>query len=235
MEPLRLEVWSDVACPWCWIGHARLRRALMAEDPDSVQIVLRAFELRPDLPPEGEAAEDAYPRAFGSAEAARDAFARTTAAGAEDGLALRFDLVRRVPNTRKAHQLLKVAEHYGRGPETLEALFSAYLREGLDVGDPEVAVGIVAATAGLEGSALLAALEEGIGLPEVAADRTRAAQIGIRGVPFFLAGARVALSGAHEPAERNRLFAVARERVAAAAYEAAPTRSSRPAASRSAR
>src|SRR4051812_50230014 len=101
-----VDVWADVACPWCYIGHHRLRQALADEPPGSVEVRPRAFELQPDLPPEGMATEDFYPRRFGSAEAMREAFERVSAEAARSGLELRFDRMARAPSTRLAHPLL---------------------------------------------------------------------------------------------------------------------------------
>src|SRR3954451_25498969 len=74
-----VDVWADVACPWCFLGHHRLRQALAEEPPGSVEVRPRAFELQPDLPPEGMAVEDFYPRRFGSVEGMREALGRVTA------------------------------------------------------------------------------------------------------------------------------------------------------------
>src|SRR3954471_15409729 len=100
-----VDVWADVACPWCYLGHHRLRQALAGEPPGSVEVRPRAFELQPDLPPEGMATEDFYPRRFGSVEAMREAFERVTAEAAGSGLELRYDRMTRAPNTRLAPPL----------------------------------------------------------------------------------------------------------------------------------
>ncbi|HYF28690.1 MAG TPA: DsbA family protein [Baekduia sp.] len=171
MPPLRVEVWSDIDCPWCATGHARLREAIAGEPAGSVEVVHRAFELHPD----GQ------------------------------------------PGTRAAHQLLKVAEHLGRGPEALEALFEAAHEERRPVGDPDVAAVVVARAAGLDAFVLRTALDEDIGLPEVLADEEQAARLGVRAVPFFLAGGRIAVRGAQEAPVLRRLLATARERAGAGA------------------
>src|SRR4051794_1513677 len=97
-----VDVWADGSCPWCYIGHHRLKQALAGEPHGSVEVRPRAFELQPDLPPEGMATEDFYPRRFGSVEAMREAFERVTAEAAGSGLELRYDRMTRAPNTRLA-------------------------------------------------------------------------------------------------------------------------------------
>jgi predicted DsbA family dithiol-disulfide isomerase len=211
-----VDMWADVACPWCYIGHHRLTQAVAAEPPGSVEVRPRAFELQPDLPPEGMATEDFYPRRFGSVEAMREAFERVTAEAARSGLELRFDRMTRAPNTRLAHRLVKIAAAHGRAPEALEALFRAHFQEGADVADLAQAAEIVAsAVPELDATALCRAVDAGEGDEEVTAEEAVAARMGITGVPFFLAGRSVALSGAHDTETLGELIAAGRQRVEA--------------------
>ena len=99
-----VDVWADVSCPWCYIGHHRLREAIAGEPPGSVAVRPRAFELHPELPPEGIAIEDYYPRHFASVEAMRDDLGRVADAAAAAGVEIRFDRMKRAPNTRVAHR-----------------------------------------------------------------------------------------------------------------------------------
>ncbi|MEA2317500.1 MAG: hypothetical protein QOD44_1689 [Solirubrobacteraceae bacterium] len=215
-SPLPVDVWADIACPWCYIGHHRLRTALADEPAGSVEVHPRAYELQPDLPPEGMAREEFYPRRFGSPEAMREAFERATAEAARSGLELRFDRMSRAPNTRMAHRLVKVAGRQGRAVEALDALFAGHFRDGADVADPDQAVALVAAAApDLDAGALREALDGGVGEPEVAAEESAAAKLGLSGVPFFLAGRSVALSGAHDVDVLRELIAAARQRAEA--------------------
>ena len=215
--PLPVEVWADVACPWCWMGHARLWAALADEPPGSVEVRPRAFELQPGLPPEGMAVEDFYPRRFGSAEAMRDAFVRAATEARRAGLEIRYDRMRRAPNTRLAHRGVALAAREGHALAALDGLFTAHFHDGEDVADIDVVVDRAAGAApGLDREALRAALEAGEGEREVAADEAEAARLGVTGVPFFLAGGVVALSGAHEPELMRKLVAAARQRLAAA-------------------
>ncbi len=217
-DPLIIDVWADISCPWCYLGHHRLRAALEDEPPGSVKVVPRAFELQPDLPPEGMAVEDFYPRKFGSAEAMGEAFGRTTETAASSGLELRYDRMRRAPNTRLAHRLVALARRHGAGPQALDALFAGHFRDGADVSDPEQALALVtAAVPELDAAELRRGLEAGEGEDDVAAEEAAAAELGLSGVPFFLAGRAVALSGAHDVETMRRLVAAARERLESAA------------------
>jgi predicted DsbA family dithiol-disulfide isomerase len=216
VSAIPVDVWADVACPWCYLGHHRLRQAIAAEPPGSVEVRPRAFELQPDLPPEGMATEDFYPRRFGSVEAMREAFERVSAEAARSGLELRFDRMRRAPNTRLAHRLVAIAAAHGRAADALGALFRGHFREGADVADLTEAAGLVAdAVPELTADALCAAIDAGEGDGEVSAEEGLAARMGITGVPFFLAGRSVALSGAHDAETLGQLLAAARQRVEA--------------------
>lgn len=215
MPPLVLDVWADIACPWCHIGRRRLAAALAGEEPGAVAVTHRAFELQPDLPPEGLDAFGFYARRFGSPEAMLEAFLRVTEAGAGDGVRFEWKAMRRAPNTRLAHRLVKLAGAHGpaHADEALDALYRGHFTEGADVADPAEAIPLVGEATGIEiDPALVAA---GAGLDEVLADEEAARAIGISGVPFFLAGGAVAVSGAHPPEVLRDLLTAARERLAA--------------------
>jgi predicted DsbA family dithiol-disulfide isomerase len=215
-SPLPVDVWADIACPWCYIGHHRLRAAVAGEPPGSVEVQPRAYELQPDLPPEGMPTDEFYPRRFGSPEAMREAFERATTEAARSGLELRFDRMSRAPNTRMAHRLVKLAGREGHAVEALDALFSGHFREGADVSDPDQAVALVAAAVPrLEAGTLRDALDRGEGEPEVAAEEGAASKLGLSGVPFYLAGRSVALSGAHDADTFRELIAAGRQRAEA--------------------
>jgi predicted DsbA family dithiol-disulfide isomerase len=207
VEPLVVDVWADVACPWCWLGHRRLARALEDEPAGSVAVRPRAFELRPGVPAEPPA----------SAEAGELGYARVAAEGERSGTPLRFDLVGPAANTRLAHRLVALAHHEGFGVRALDALLEGHFARGADVADPDEAVAlVVAAVPQLSARGLRAALDAGAGEREVAEDEALAARLGVTGVPFFLAGGAVAVSGAQEPATLRELLRAARERLAAA-------------------
>jgi predicted DsbA family dithiol-disulfide isomerase len=218
MEPMVVDVWADVACPWCWMGRRRLQVALDAEPAGSVVVRHRAFELQPDLPPGGLPAADFYARKFGSPEQLLETFTAVAESGAQDGLGFAFDRMQRAPNTRLAHRLVKLAGAHGPAHEgeALEALFAAHFTQGADLSDRAQAIAIVREATGLDFPGLEGLVEQGAGLDEVLADEHTAAELGVQGVPFFLAGGAVAVSGAHDPETMARLLAAAREKLAAA-------------------
>lgn len=211
-DTVELQVWSDFACPWCFIGKRRLERALSGEPRASVEVVWRAFELNSCIPEEGVAARSFYAAKFGGEERMEEIFAHVTAIAREEGIAMDYGRMRRAPNTRLAHRLVRVAAERGRQDAAVEALFRGHFEEGVDVGDLDAALALLEThEVGLDGDELRAALGAGEGRAEVERDIAAAMCIGIGGVPFFVADNRYAVSGAQAPDAFSRLIGAARE------------------------
>ncbi|UGS35013.1 DsbA family oxidoreductase [Capillimicrobium parvum] len=203
--PVTLDVWSDLVCPWCYIGKRRLSAALAGEEPGSVLVRWHAFQLQPELPAEGVAATAYFAAKFGGEERVRAIQDRVTAVAQDVGLDLRFDRQERAPNTLLAHRAVKLV----RDPEAaIETLFAAHFAEGEDIGDRETVLRLLP-------DVDPAALDRGEGARAVDDDLEVAQQIGVTGVPFFVAGGRVAVSGAHEPELLRKVIAAGREQAAA--------------------
>jgi predicted DsbA family dithiol-disulfide isomerase len=196
---MEIAVFSDVICPWCYIGKRRLERALgEAGLKGQAAIEWLPFELNPDMPPEGMARADYRARKFG-AERAAALDANIEAVGAEEGIRFAFDRQARTPNTRAAHMLIAHASGQGRGGAVVDALFRAYFEEGRDIGDEAVLLDIAAA-AGLDREEAQAALRDEAVRRMVVQAEGRAGELGIAGVPFFIVERAFAVSGA-QPAE----------------------------------
>jgi predicted DsbA family dithiol-disulfide isomerase len=190
-----IAVFSDVICPWCFIGKRRLERALAeAGLAGEVSIEWLPFELNPDMPPEGMARSEYRARKFG-AERAAVLDAQIGGVCAEEGIRFAFDAMSRTPNTRRAHMLIAFATQRGRGEAVVEALFAGYFEKGLDVGDEAVLVDI-ASRAGLDPEEARAAIRDEELRQMVLAGERQAAELGISGVPFFIVDRAFALSGA---------------------------------------
>ncbi len=197
--PLAIDIFSDVVCPWCFVGKRRLERALaLLGGGIETHITWRPFELNPDLPREG-IDRAAYRRAkFGSAEASRVIDARLAAVGASVGIAFAFDKMRRTPNTFDAHRLLWLAHREGVQDQLAERLFAAYFLEGGNVGDYAL-LADAGAAAGLDRRSAERFLAGTEGAAEVRAEEARAWQLGIQGVPHFIVNGAYAVSGAQNP------------------------------------
>ncbi|HEU4697855.1 MAG TPA: DsbA family oxidoreductase [Gemmatimonadales bacterium] len=197
---MKIEIWSDIACPWCAIGKRRFERALEQFEPrDAVEVIWRSFELDPTAPrrhgqPQAELLAAKYGVPLAQAQAMN---ARMAGEAAKEGL--RFDLDgAQVGNTFDAHRLIHFAAAEGRRDAVVDRLFRAYLAEGRAIGESDVLVEI-AAEAGLDAAAVRAMLASDAYAAAVRADEARARMFGITGVPFFAIDERVGVSGAQPP------------------------------------
>ncbi|WP_437487805.1 DsbA family oxidoreductase [Sorangium sp. So ce1014] len=203
MKTLRVDVWSDIACPWCYVGKRRLEAAL-ARFPrrDAVEVVWRAFELDPAAK-RVQSAEVSYAerlaRKYGASVAKAEGMIRQmTEVAAADGLEFHFEKVR-PGNTFDAHRVLHLAAERGVQDAVKERLLRAYMTEGEPIGEPEV-LARLAGEAGLDPDEVRAALAGDAFAREVRADEAEARALGVTGVPFFAVGGRYGVSGA-QPAE----------------------------------
>ncbi len=212
---MRIEIWSDVVCPWCFVGKRRLERALAAfEHADRVEVVYRSFQLDPSAPQHGhELTTPVLARKYGRSEdEMRQMQLQLTSLAAEEGLA--FRLLETVhTRTIDAHRLLHLALAEG-GPSlqaTLkEALLSAYFEDAQDVGDHEV-LRREALSAGLDPERVDEVLASQEYAEAVAADVDAAVDLGVGGVPFFVVDRRYAVSGAQPTDVFERVLAQAWE------------------------
>jgi predicted DsbA family dithiol-disulfide isomerase len=181
-----VEIWSDVVCPWCYIGKRRFEAAVaqLADEID-VDIVFRPFQLDPTASP-GKAGPviDAYAKKFGGPEQAQQIIDHVTSVAAESGIQFRMDRALRA-NTLLAHRLLWLAQATGNQIALKERLLQAYFIDGLDIGDPEI-LATCAADVGLDRDRVLAFLDSEDGLAEVRAELEAAVEMEITAVPTFV-------------------------------------------------
>jgi predicted DsbA family dithiol-disulfide isomerase len=191
-----VEVWSDLVCPWCYLGKRRLEAALEGFSyADRVDVVWRSFELEPDAPREAESRRALLVSRYGmTAEQAAERDAQMTALAADAGLEYRPDLAQ-LGNTFDAHRVLHAARAAGLQGQAKERLLRGYFTEGRKLTDRDTLVELVA-DAGLDADVARTALADGSFAEEVRDDEREAAAIGITGVPFFVLNRRYAVSGA---------------------------------------
>ena len=194
---MRIDVFSDVVCPWCFVGKRRLDAALAAAGIADAEVRWHAYQLNPDLPPGGVDRSDYMRQKFGSEANIDRIHERVSEAGRSAGIEFRFDQIARSPNTFDAHRLLYLAGTQGLQGKLKEALLSAYFLEGRDIGDRAV-LSDIAARAGMQGDTA-AWLAGDAASQEVRADLETAARFEISGVPFFIFAGRYALAGAQPP------------------------------------
>lgn len=195
---MRIEIVSDVICPWCFIGKRRLEKAMALRPDIEFEIGWRPFQLNPDMPREGADRKSYLEAKFGGPERAKAIYARVAGEGAKEGIAFNFDGIQRTPNTLAAHSLLRWALEDGVQYDVKEKLFQAYFLQGRDIGDAAV-LAEIAAEAGMDHAAVLGKLEQGIDADVIEAEDKMARELGITGVPFFIVERRYGLSGAQPP------------------------------------
>ncbi|MGU3292951.1 DsbA family oxidoreductase [Williamsia sp. M5A3_1d] len=211
-NPIAVEIWSDIACPWCYIGKRRFEAGLAAfAGRDDVSVTYRSYELAPDTPTDFDGSEVDFLVGHKGMSPAQveQMLDEMTQLAAVEGLAYDFDALRHT-NTRLAHRTLHLARTVGRQRELAERLFAAYFTEGRHLGRPDELADL-AAEVGLDRAAVLDALAGDDFVAEVDADIAQARAHGIAGVPFFVLDGRYGISGA-QPAQA---FTSALEQVAA--------------------
>ena len=197
---MKVEIWSDVVCPWCYIGKRRFEKALDQFDHrGDIEVEFRSFELNPSAPTDQQGnLEEALARKYGlSLEQARAMNARVVEAAAGEGLEYRFDIAKR-SNTFDAHRMIHLAAAEGMQSAMKERLMAAYFMEGRAIGDRDTLVEL-AAEVGIDAEQARATLDSEEFADEVRADEREAGELGITGVPFFVINRRYAVSGAQPP------------------------------------
>jgi predicted DsbA family dithiol-disulfide isomerase len=196
---MTVEIWSDVMCPFCYIGKRRFEKAL-AELPrkDRVDVIWKSFQLDPGIrAAKGRSVNEYLAERKGwSPEEARAANARVTRMAEGEGLRYDFDKAV-VANSFDAHRLVQLGKSKGVGDAVEENLFRAYFTEGRDISDPAT-LAELGTRSGLEAGEVRAMLADGGFRQDVERDLLEARQIGVMGVPFFVLDRRYALSGAQE-------------------------------------
>ena len=199
VRPLKIDVVSDVMCPWCFIGKRRLEKALASVPDVAVEVEWHPFQLDPTLPQEGKDRAAYLNEKFGGHERAATIYARIEEAGASEDIAFAFDKITRSPNTLDAHRVIRWAGIEGLQDAVVERLFALYFLEGANLTDPEVLVG-AAADAGMDAEVTRRLLASDADLAETEAEVVRAQAMGVQGVPTFVLDGKYAVSGA-QPAD----------------------------------
>lgn len=196
---MKIEVVSDVVCPWCYIGKRRMEKALALVGGElRPEVLWLPFQLNPAMPPEGMPRAEYRRAKFGSVERGRQLDARVAEEGRGEGIEFALERIERTPNTFAAHQLIDLAQERGAGGAVVDALFRAYFEEARDTGDREVLLGIAEA-AGLPRGDVEARWGDQAQAQRVAQLEEGMKALGISGVPTFILDRKVGVSGAQPP------------------------------------
>jgi predicted DsbA family dithiol-disulfide isomerase len=199
---LKIDLFSDMVCPWCRIGKKNMEDAIaawQAEAGETVTVQYHAFQLDPSLPPEGKPFREAMEAKMGGAARLEPMLQRVTEAAANVGITLRFDNITRMPNTFLAHRITALLPD-DRRQVWVDAVMKAYFEDGRDIALTDTLLEL-AAEAGLDADNLRSRLDAGEGESEVRQDMETAQKLGITGVPFFIINGQYALSGAYPSAQ----------------------------------
>ncbi len=197
---IKIDIVSDVVCPWCYVGKRRLEQALTKlSDQYNFELEYHPFELNPDMPLEGKNQAEYLGKKFGSQSRYQEITTHMTQVAAQEGLAFHFEKQQISPNTRNAHRLVQFAKTEGKHLELVEALFRAYFTDGVNLSKAENLVE-VAVQAGLDRNKVEELLATDDGLMEVALEEKEIQKLGITGVPFYIINNKYGVSGA-QPAE----------------------------------
>jgi predicted DsbA family dithiol-disulfide isomerase len=199
---MKIDVFSDMVCPWCRIGKKNMNDAIMAwaqETNETVPVTYRAYQLDPTLPPEGKPFRQAMEAKMGGADRLNPMLQRVTDAGADIGVTFRFDQVKDMPNTLLAHRITALVPA-DRQQEWVEAAMAAYFEDGKNIAEQDVLLEL-ATNIGLDAEDIRRRLAAGEGSAEVERDFEMARGMGITGVPFFIVNGKYALSGAYPSAQ----------------------------------
>ena len=205
--PLVIEMVSDLVCPWCWLGLRRLKSAIALVPDLEVEIIFRSFELDPTIPLEGVDYKDYMRQKFGTSTgkdrstAMRDAL---TQYGLDEGVPFAFDKITRRPNSFSAHRLVHWAQGQGKGVAAKEALFEAFFADGKNIGSSETLIA-VAAKIDLDPDIVIDLLASDADIEQLRQEQALFRQMGITGVPTYIAHRQIAVQGA-ESAEKLARF-----------------------------
>ena len=195
---MRVDIFFDTVCPWCYVGKRRFDRALRLRLNLNPEIQYRSFLLNPDLPAAGVNRREFLERKFGSSHQYERIVEALIHTGKSEGINFALDRIERTPNSANSHRLVRLAQTIGAQGKAVDTIFAAYFEHGLDIGDPEVLIRL-AEEIGLDRQvATTHMLSEG-DLNSVFNENARMHRLGVTGVPCYIFNENKAISGAQEP------------------------------------
>ena len=202
MNNVSIDIFSDVVCPWCYIGKRNLEKALKIitsnRDDLNISVNWRAFQLNPALPMGGVSRQEYTTSKFGGRENAKAIYDRVRLAAEQVGLTLHFDDIIVQPNSTKMHELIYASKETALTDDLIEALFKAFFIDGKDLSKKEN-IGQIAREVGMSDEVIHAAIESDNYADQVSDDLEESQRIGIHGVPFYVLNNEIGLSGAQPP------------------------------------
>ncbi len=193
---MKIKMFSDTICGWCYIGKLRLVKALKELNLDTSMVTHEPFQLNPQMPMNGMDRKKYITEKFGSKESANQIYSNMQNHANEEGLSFNWDKVKVTPNTTKSHILIDLGQEVGKQNQMIEEIFNAYFIRGENIGEDEVLLAI-AKKFNLEEEKVKESMNDSKLQKKILEKDTRAKQLGITGVPFFVINDKYTLSGAY--------------------------------------
>ena len=207
---MKIDIIVDTVCPWCYVGKKRFEKALSIRPQKDLEVGWRAFQLNPQMPPEGMDRRQYVAEKFGGLERATSIHGSLVRAGAEEGIDFNFSKIDRTPNTINSHRLVRYAAEHGLQTPVINAVFDAYFLAGRDIGQAEILADI-GEEAGLDRQPVLEFLNSDRDTATVLAEDDLARRLGVNGVPCFIVNRKYAVSGAQSPEVLVQVFDLANQ------------------------
>lgn len=195
MITIHIDLFADIACPWCYLGETRLHNALAQRPGLRAQFRWRPFQLEPQIPARGAPWKEFVRTKFGGSERAQAIFTHLTEVGAEAGIEFDFNRMNVAANTRDAHRLIQMAADGAQQRRIARELFRTYFSEGANIGDIAT-LARIGADMGLEEKKVLEYLSGSEGIQAIEESQNEAVGLGVTGVPFYIFNGRYAFTGA---------------------------------------
>ena len=212
VEPLVIDVVSDVVCPWCYLGKKRLEAAIAAQ-AEPIKVNWRPYQLDPGIPAGGVERRAYMKNKFGDDGRLESVHERLRALGAPLGIAFAFEAIERSPNTLDAHRLIRWAGSAGVQEAVVDRLFALYFEQGRDIGERALLLD-VARDGGMDAEIVEKLYNDGADIEEVQAEIAQAQKLGVTGVPFFIFASRFGVPGAQETEVLEKAIGQARKALA---------------------
>jgi predicted DsbA family dithiol-disulfide isomerase len=207
---MKIDIIVDTVCPWCYVGKIRFEKALSIRPQKNLEVGWRAFQLNPQMPPEGMDRRQYVVEKFGGLERATTIHGALVRAGAEEGIEFNFSKIDRTPNTINSHRLVRYAAEQGLQTPVISAIFDAYFLAGKDIGEAEILADI-GEEAGLDRHQALKFLNSDRDTATILAEDDLARRLGVNGVPCFIVNRKYAVSGAQSPEVLVQVFDLANQ------------------------
>jgi len=205
-QVIKIEVISDIVCPWCYIGKRRMEKAIeLASNRLSVEVEYFPFELNPHMPPGGEDYRTYLIGKYGSEERFHELTDHIKIIAAREGLEYNLHLQQTYPNTRNMHRVIMIARDEGKQPQVVERFFKAYFTEGVDLTRIENLVRL-SGEAGMDGEMIAQLLDSNVGVLEIEMAEKELHDLGITSVPLYIVENRWTISGAQSVEAFTRVF-----------------------------